>query len=69
MTLDEKFITIGELKQGTHFTYKGEEILKLPEHCECYGETANAVNIKTGTMLYIDPNKWVDQTTMKVEEK
>lgn len=65
---DERYITVGELEQGKKFTYKDEPIMKLPEFVECYGEKANAVNIKTGTMLYIEPDTWVDQITMKVEE-
>ena len=65
---DERYITIGELEQGTKFTYKEDSVMKLPPFCECYGEHANAVNIKTGTMLWLDPDKWVDQVTMTVEE-
>lgn len=66
---DERYITIGELEQGQKFTYKDESVMKLPPFVECYGEQANAVNLKTGTMLWLDPDKWVDQVTMKVEEE
>lgn len=65
---DERYITIDELKQGTKFTYKNEHVMKLPPFCECYGEKSNAVDIDTGTMLWLNPNAWVDQETMKVEE-
>ena len=69
MTLDERFVTINDLKQGDKFTYRDEQFMILPEYCECFGEKANAVNLKTGTMMYFNPNDWVDLVTMIVEEK
>ena len=57
---DERYVTVGELKQGAKFTYKDDTVMKLPEFCECYGEKANSVSIKTGTMLWIDPDIFVD---------
>ncbi len=64
---DERYITIDELEQGTKFTYKDKQVMKLPPFVECYGEHSNAVNLKTGTILWLEPDKWVDQETMKVE--
>ena len=69
MTLDERFVTINDLKQGDKFIYKDEQFMILPEHCECFGEKANAVNLRTGTMMYFNPNDWIDLVTMIVEEK
>lgn len=65
---DERYITIGELEQGTKFTFEDYHVMRLPDYCECYGEKANVVDLNTGTMIWLDPNKWVDQETMKVEE-
>lgn len=65
---DERYITIGELEQGVKFTYEDKYVMRLPNYCECYGEKSNAVDLDTGTMLWLDPKKWVDQETMKVEE-
>lgn len=65
---DERYITIDELDQGTKFISKDDTVMKLPECCECYGEKVNAVNIRTGTMLWLNPSKFVDRETMKVEE-
>ena len=65
---DERYITVADLKQGQKFYYKSEEYLKLPDHCECYGNRANAVCIKTGTMMWFNPDDWIDQATMELEK-
>ena len=54
-------MTIKDLKQGDKFTYKGKFYLKLPDFCECYGHPSNAVNIRTGTMMWINPNTIVNK--------
>lgn len=48
------------LKQGCKFIYKDDPYMKLPEHVECYGEPANAVNLKTGTMTYFSEDKEIN---------
>lgn len=68
MTPDERYDIVKSLSQGTKFYYKGEPYLRLPDYVECYGEPANAVNMKTGTMTYFDDNKWIDLVTMIIEE-
>jgi len=65
---DERYITVADLKQGQKFYYEGNEYLKLPDHCECYGNRANAVCIKTGTMMWFNPDDWIDQATMELEK-
>lgn len=59
------FEKVKDLDQGTQFTYIDELVLKLPNHVECYGEPANVISIKTGTMMWIDPELYVDLSTMK----
>lgn len=67
MSPDERYITIDELEPGQRFIYKDEtEVMKLPPCVECFGEKANVVNLKTGTMLWLKPTDWVDQQTWKV---
>lgn len=68
LNLDEKYDTVQSLKQGQKFTHKGEYLMKLPQYVECYGNTANAINLKTGTMLYINENTIIDLETMITEE-
>lgn len=67
MQPDERYDIIESIEQGQKFTYKDEPYMKLPEHVECYGESANAVNLNTGTMIYIKNDKFIDLETMIVE--
>lgn len=68
LDLDERYDTIKSLKQGQKFIHKGEYLMKLPQYVTCYGNTANAINLKTGTLLYIDDNIIIDLETMITEE-
>ncbi|MBQ8218494.1 MAG: hypothetical protein IJZ79_01980 [Bacilli bacterium] len=67
MQPDERYDIIESIEQGQKFIYKDEQYMKLPEHVECYGEPANAVNLNTGTMIYIKNDKFIDLETMIVE--
>lgn len=52
--------TVISLKQGTKFTNDGKIYIKLPPFCECYEYECNAVDIRTGTMIYFSPAELVD---------
>lgn len=58
---------VNDIPQGQKFVYNGKLYLKVPDFCECYGHSFNALNVKTGTAMYI-PNQKVIQLvkTMKV---
>ena len=65
---EEKYQPIKKLVQGTKFSYKDEQYLKLPPHVECYGNPCNVVEIKTGTMMNIRETILVDMDTMIASE-
>ena len=62
-----EYTTVKELEQGTKFTYDGQSVMKLPRHTECYGNKCNAVNLHSGTMLWITPQTKVNLDTMTCE--
>lgn len=47
-------MTINDIKQGDKFIYNNNVYMKLPAFVECYGNKTNAVDIITGTMMFID---------------
>ena len=52
---------IMDLKQGTKFTYNGKYYMKLPDYVECYGMLCDAINLVTGTMMFISPIAEVEE--------
>lgn len=38
------------LRQGQKFIYRDTIMMRLPENVTCFGETANVINIETGTL-------------------
>jgi len=62
MSEDERYVLVKDLKQGEKFEYEGDQYMRLPDHCECYGHEANSVNLKTGTMINFT-NIYVDLLT------
>ena len=63
----DKYCTMHSLKQGQKFTFNNRMYMKLPDEVECYNRPANAVDIITGTVIYINTNRLVNLTTMTVE--
>lgn len=51
---EDRYVPIEEIKQGEKFTYKGDTLMKLPKHVTCYGESCDAIDLKTGTMLCVN---------------
>ena len=63
---EDRYVPIEEIKQGEKFTYNGDTLMKLPNHVTCYGNSCNAIDIKTGTMLDINSlNLRIDLETMR----
>ena len=54
---DTDNVYLNDLVQGDTFYYKDELFLKLPPFVECQGNPANAVNTKTGSMIWINPSQ------------
>lgn len=52
--------SIDTISQGTKFIYNDNIYMKLPNHVECYGNKSNAIDILTGTMVYINDNTVVN---------
>lgn len=47
---------INDIRQGFKFEdRKGKVYMKLPNHSSCCGKECNAVDIETGTMVYLTP--------------
>lgn len=69
MSLDERFDVVDSLKCGQKFIYNDETYMKLPDHVECYGNKVNAINIKTGTLLYFSSSMYIDLITMTIEKE
>lgn len=68
LSIDERYIMLGDLKQGSKVTFEGKYLMKLPEFCECYNEKSNLIDLNTGAMIWLDPKRWVDLKYMKVED-
>lgn len=66
MQPDEKYDIIKSLKQGQKFIYNNQYYMKLPEYVECYGEKANAINMSTATLIYLNENTLIDLDTMTI---
>ena len=53
-------ITFIELKQGTKFKVNNKVYIKLPENTTLYNLPTNAIEFKTGSVTYFNPNKQVN---------
>lgn len=69
MSLDERFDVLENLKQGETFYYNDDTYMKLSPNVTCFGYNVNAINIKTGTMIWLNPKEtFIDLVTRKVAQ-